>query len=229
MPDLLCKICGLTRAEDAALCHSLGADFIGFIFVPASPRFVTPEHAAALPDGPALRTGVFAGTELAGVRAIARRARLDFIQLHGGEDPAFCRALGPERIIKTLWPEGHTPEEIEREMERFAPVCAYFLLDAGRSGGGSGTRLDTDALRRIRPPRPWLLAGGLGTANLLASLAAFGPEPGPWGVDMNSALENAPGIKDHALVRKAIALVKNRQCPKTFSRQKAEENTEIPS
>jgi phosphoribosylanthranilate isomerase len=216
MPDLLCKICGLTRVEDAALCHSLGADFIGFIFVPASPRFVDPERAAALPDGPALRTGVFAKTDLAEVRDIARRARLDFIQLHGGEDPAFCRALGPDRIIKTLWPEGCAPEEIEREMERFAPACAYFLLDAGQSGGGSGKRLDTDALRRIRPPRPWLLAGGLGAKNLLSALAAFASASGPQGVDMNSALESAPGIKDHERVREALALVKGqrlRRCP----------------
>ena len=210
MPDLLCKICGLTRAEDAALCHSLGADFIGFIFVPTSPRFVAPEHAAALPDGPALRTGVFAGTDLAEVRTAVRRARLDFIQLHGGEEPAFCRALGPERIIKTLWPEGCAPEEVAREMERFAPVCAYFLLDAGRRGGGSGKRLNTDALRRISPPRPWLLAGGLGARNLLPALAAFAPTPGPHGVDMNSALEIAPGIKNHERVRKALALVKGR-------------------
>ena len=208
MADLLCKICGLTRPEDVALCHSLGADLIGFIFAPASPRFVEPRRAAALPDGPALRTGVFAGTELAEVRDIARLARLDFIQLHGGEDPSFCRALGPERVIKTLWPEKLAPEELERIMERFAPVCAYFLLDAGQSGGGSGKSLNVDFLRRIHPPRPWLLAGGMGAKNLLSSLAAFGKGLEPQGVDMNSALESAPGIKDHELVREALDLVK---------------------
>jgi phosphoribosylanthranilate isomerase len=210
MPELLCKVCGLTRAEDAALCHSLGADFIGFIFVPASPRCITPEHAAGLPDGLAKRCGVFAGMDLAGTRDVARRARLDFLQLHGGEDPAFCRALGPKRVIKTLWPERHTAEEMAREMERFAPVCAYFLLDAGASGGGSGKPPDTEALRRIRPPRPWLLAGGLGPDTLPAVLAAFAPGSGPQGVDMNSALESAPGIKDHTLARAALALVKTR-------------------
>ena len=208
MPDLLCKICGLTRPEDVALCHSLGADFIGFIFIPASSRFVAPERAAALPDGLALRTGVFAGTGLAEVHDIARLARLDFIQLHGGEDPAFCRALGPERIIKTLWPEGRTPEEIDREMDRFAPVCKYFLLDAGQSGGGSGRRLNTEDLRHIHPPRPWLLAGGLGAENLLSTLAACAPLSGPHGVDMNSALESAPGIKDHDRVCKALSLIR---------------------
>jgi phosphoribosylanthranilate isomerase len=211
MPDLLCKICGLTRAEDVELCHGLGADFIGFIFAPGSPRFVTPEAAADLPDGPALRVGVFAGTNPAATRAAARRARLDFIQLHGGEDPAFCRALGSDRVIKTLWPEKCTPEELERDMDRFAPACAYFLLDAGQSGGGSGKILPTNALRdflqRGRPPRPWFLAGGLGPDNARAALAALEPD----GVDMNSALESAPGVKDHKLVREALALVKHKE------------------
>ena len=215
MPERMCKICGLTRAEDAALCHSLGADCIGCIFVPASPRFITPQRAALLPDGPALRTGVFAGTDLDEVRAIARLARLDLLQVHGGEDPAFCRALGPERVIKTLWPEKLTPEELDRELDRFAPVCAYFLLDAGTSGGGSGNSLKTDTLRRIRPPRPWLLAGGLGPDNLRSALAAFEPGAGPIGVDLNSALESAPGIKDHELVRRALTLVKGRRLPQT--------------
>jgi phosphoribosylanthranilate isomerase len=208
MPEVLCKICGLTRADDAALCHSLGVDLIGFIFVPASPRFVEPRRAALLPDGTALRAGVFAGTDLAGVREIARLARLDFIQLHGGEDPSFCRSLGPERVIKTLWPQTLAPDELEQEMERFASVCAYFLLDAGTSGGGSGRSLNLEGLRHIRSPRPWFLAGGLGTRNLPSTLAVFEPGAGPNGVDLNSALERAPGIKDHQLVREAITLVK---------------------
>ena len=208
MPDVLCKICGLTRPEDVALCHALGADFIGFIFVPDSPRFVAPRRAAGFPDGPALKTGVFSGTELADVRDIARQARLDFIQLHGGEDPSFCRALGPERVIKTLWPERLAPEELNHALERFAPACAYFLLDAGQRGGGSGKLLNTDLLRRIHPPKPWLLAGGIGTENLLSALNAFETGSRPRGVDMNSALESAPGVKDHELVRKALALVK---------------------
>jgi phosphoribosylanthranilate isomerase len=82
------------------------------------------------------------------------------------------------------------------------------LLDAGQSGGGSGKRLNIDALRRLRPPKPWLLAGGMGTEHLLSSLAAFGSGSGPHGVDMNSALESAPGVKDHELIRKTLALMK---------------------
>ena len=100
----LCKICGLTRSEDVRYCHDLGVDLIGFIFVPASPRCITPQAAAALPRGFCRRVGVFAGAGLEEIREIARLASLDYIQLHGGEDENFCRALGPERVIRTFWP-----------------------------------------------------------------------------------------------------------------------------
>ncbi len=206
MPDLLRKVCGLTRPEDVALCHELGAEFTGFIFAEKSPRRIAPEAAAALPKGPALRVGVFAGAGSAAVRDAVRLAGLDLIQLHGGEDPAFCRSLGAERVIKTLWPERLSPEELTLELERFAPVCAYFLLDAGTDGGGSGKHLAWDTLARVAFPRPWLLAGGLGPKTLLPALAVCAPH----GVDMNSALERSPGVKSHALLREAFALLTHR-------------------
>lgn len=209
MPELLCKVCGLTRSEDVALCHSLGAAFTGFIFVPSSPRFVLPRVVAALPGGPALRVGVFAGMDRDAVRRTARSARLDMIQLHGGENVDFCRAMGPERVIKVLWPEALSPEALALELERFAPVCAYFLLDAGTSGGGSGGSLSLAGLCRTAFPRPWLLAGGLGPATLVPALDAFAPGFGPDGADMNSALESAPGVKNPELLRAALALAKD--------------------
>ncbi len=203
MPEMLRKVCGLTRPEDVALCHELGADFIGCIFADKSPRRLSPQEAAALPDGPARRVGVFAGADPATVRQTARQARLDLIQLHGGEDPDFCRAVGPERIIKTLWPERLSQENLARELERFAPVCAFFLLDAGLGGGGNGRSLTWDRLRHILFPKPWFLAGGLGPKTLLPALAACSPD----GVDCNSALESTPGVKDHALLRKAFDII----------------------
>ena len=207
MADLTCKVCGLTRPQDVALCHDLWVDITGFIFAKSSPRAVTPELVAAMPRGPALRAGVFAGVEATEVLRVARQAKLDLIQLHGGEDEAFCRTVGPERVIKVLWPERLEPNELERELARFAPVCAYFLLDAGGSGG-SGRTLDLQGLTQLTPVRPWFLAGGLGPRNLgrtLASWPAFAHPPS--GVDLNSALEIAPGIKDHDRVREAIALL----------------------
>lgn len=109
MAEKLCKICGLTRAEDVALCNSLGVDFMGFIFAPSSPRVVRPEFVASLPHGPARRVGVFTGASVKEMLAHAHAAKLDFFQLHGGEGPDICAELGAERVIKTLWPESCPP------------------------------------------------------------------------------------------------------------------------
>lgn len=204
MAKLLSKVCGLTRPEDVALCHSLGVDLTGFIFVRNSPRCIEPRVAAALPKGLSLRVGVFAGASRDEVCGIAHSAHLDMVQLHGGEDVDFCRDMGPERVIKVLWPEGLCLGALEAELKRFAPVCACFLLDAGPGGGGSGQGLNWAALRAIVPPRPWFLAGGIGPESLPEALAQCSPH----GVDMNSALEDAPGIKNHALLRKAMAAVR---------------------
>lgn len=211
----LCKICGLRREEDVLLCHEMGVDFTGFIFVRASPRFVEPERAAALPGGPSAplppgrprRVGVFAGSSPEEVLGIAAAAGLDLLQLHGGEDEDVCRALGPERVIKVLWPQRLTRRELEEEMRRFAPVCAWFLLDAGHSGGGSGNALDWRSMAGLESPRPWLLAGGLGPAVIDAALDACSPH----GLDLNSALESAPGVKDHPCVREAVSMIKRRR------------------
>ncbi len=199
MPDPLCKVCGLTRREDALLCHELSVDLTGFIFVASSPRRVPPSFVASLPDGPPRRVGVFAGTDLDSVLRTAEYARLDYVQLHGGENPSFCRAVGRERVIKVLWPDALSRKELEAEMTRFAPVAAYFLLDAGKSGGGSGSPLAWAALQGLVSPRPWFLAGGLGPENLQDALSVCTPD----GVDLNSALEIRPGVKDHQRVREA--------------------------
>ena len=203
MARKLCKVCGLTRVEDVELCHSLGVDFIGFIFVPSSQRVVTAQFVASLPHGPARRVGVFAGTEPEEILAVAEAAKLDFFQLHGGESPDICEKLGAGRVIKTLWPENGSLEELRDDMERFAPVCSYFLLDAGKNGGGSGNSLSFSRLSSLTFPRPWFLAGGLGPKTLETALATCSPD----GVDLNSALEESPGLKNKTLLTQAVGLL----------------------
>lgn len=205
MAEIPCKVCGITRLEDLRFCQERGVAFTGFIFVPSSPRRVTPEFAASLPAGADRKVGVFAGESVAAVRAVLAAAGLAYAQLHGGEDPAYCRAVGPERVIKTLWPARMERGELAAAMERFAPHVAYFLLDAGSGGGGSGNTLDWNALRGLNAPKPWFLAGGLGPRTLKAALARCDPA----GVDLNSALETAPGVKDHALIEAALAIVRD--------------------
>ena len=204
MAERLCKICGLTRREDVLLCRELGVDFLGFIFAAQSPRRVFPSFVAALPEGPGRRAGVFAGSCVGETLRVMEEARLDYAQLHGGEDADFCRAVGPERVIKVLWPDRLTRAALEKELDRFAPVAAYFLFDAGTRGGGSGNRLDWRLLRGLNAPRPWFLAGGLGPETLAQALSACSPD----GVDLNSALETSPGVKDPERAREAVALAR---------------------
>lgn len=198
----LLKVCGLTKAEDVALCHNLGVDFTGFIFVPGSPRAASAAQVAALPVGASKKVGVFAGAGLDSISETARGARLEYIQLHGGEDVELCAAVGPERVIKVLWPEAHAGNVagLQEELDRFAPVCSWFLFDAGTSGGGSGKALDLPLFSQLRIPRPWLLAGGIGPRNLAGALNQCSPD----GLDMNSALESAPGVKDHEKLAAAV-------------------------
>ncbi|MDR0881318.1 MAG: phosphoribosylanthranilate isomerase [Candidatus Adiutrix sp.] len=198
------KICGLTRPADAAFCAQAGAWAVGFIFHPASPRQVSPAEAAGCETGPARRVGVFIQQSPAEILEIMSQARLHLAQLHGGQDQKFCRAVGPERVIKVFWPQRFTtPGDLAEELNRYEGQARFFLLDAGASGGGHGRPLDFDFLRSLTPPRPWLLAGGLTPA--LAAQARALRLPGLWGFDFNSGLERSPGIKDHNLVSEALA------------------------
>ncbi|MDR2605183.1 MAG: phosphoribosylanthranilate isomerase [Desulfovibrio sp.] len=215
-PDgsLPAKVCGLTRASDVRLCLDLGFRCTGFIFVPGSPRRISPEQAAALPAGNALRVGVFAGLPADEVLRIMKTARLDLAQLHGGEDEDFCRTVGPERVIKVLWPQRFAAarpgdvdgaaELLHAECLRFAPVCALFLMDAGMSGGGSGRTLRREDLGSLRPSRPWIAAGGLAPDNLEKAFAGCSP----WAVDLNSGVEERPGRKDAAKLKAAAAVLR---------------------
>lgn len=197
----LVKICGMTLPEQVAQLDDLGVDLLGFIFAAKSPRHVTPEHVAAIPHGRARRVGVFVEQDAAEVRRIMNLAKLDFAQLHGGQDQAFCKAVGPERIIKVFWPQRHTSTlELEADMAMFAKSCAFMLLDAGSSGGGHGASLDFTSLSGLAAPRPWLLAGGLSPENIAEAARLAGPN----GFDLNSGVETSPGIKDINKVRLAL-------------------------
>ena len=190
------KVCGLTRSEEVASCLELGIDATGFIFVPGSPREISLDEARALPRGRALRVGVFAKSSAARVLQIADRAGLDYVQLHGGETTAYCKVIGPERIIKTIWPETMSAGQLEAVCAEFAPYCAAFLFDAGKSGGGSGKPFDWSLLKGLSLPRPWILAGGLNAMNINRAVR----ECAPMGIDLNSGVELSPGIKNMKLI-----------------------------
>lgn len=226
---LLVKVCGMVREEDALVCAGLGADLLGFIFHPGSPRNTTPEFPARLRLPGLRKVGVFVGQNPVEALQTMAAGRLDLAQLHGGQTESYCAALaqrmGPERIIKVFWPEkAASPEAFQAELERYAPYCGLMLVDAGAGGGGHGRGIGdkgAEILAGAKFPRPWLLAGGLNPENITDRLSRFpasGTRPesqGLAGLDLNSGVESAPGFKDENLLRAAFAAIQAARAAQT--------------
>lgn len=198
MPRPLVKVCGMTRMEDVNLCMELGADLLGFIFHPKSPRNVDPDFAASVKTGRITKVGVFVDQPHEEVLEIMDHCGLHAAQLHGKQDIHFCWRIGPDRVIKVFWPETYTSAgALARAMEGFTEACGHFLLDAGKScQGGTGQSIDFGILEDLNIQSPWFLAGGIGPHNIDQVLALNPP-----GIDINSGVECEPGIKDEQKLR----------------------------
>ena len=184
------KICGITRIEDADACASLGVDMIGLNFVPGSPRCIDAARARAIGDAVRGRVeivGVVADLDEARLLALASAASLDRLQLHGDEPPELVRRLAP-RAFKAL--RVGDAEDVARA----ARYEGLVLVDAKVPGalGGTGRVVDFGLVAPLARARDVLLAGGLGPANVGDAIRAVEP----WGVDVASGVEIAPGRKD---------------------------------
>lgn len=200
----LVKVCGITRQEDADMCVKLGVDMIGFIFHEPSPRSITPEQAAAIDTGATMRVGLFLRQTPQEVREIMRTANIHLAQLHGDQDEEFCEDLGRARIMRVFWPERYSNlEDLEADLQKFAPYARFFLLDAGTSGGGHGRSYDATFLSGLKSPKTWFVAGGIGPENLCDMLGSCDP----CGIDVNSGVEVSPGVKDHARMKELYRLM----------------------
>jgi phosphoribosylanthranilate isomerase len=207
------KICGITNLDDANVAVDAGADLLGFIFYPKSPRYVEPERARAIVT--ALRAdahapkfvGVFVNESLKSVKAAIDLAQLDLVQLHGSEPASMVLELSP-RAYKSLRPrdadEARTAvAEYRGAIKGTVPAFIVDAYDAKRFGG-TGTRADWEIAASIAREFPVLLAGGLTAENVADAMATVQP----WGVDVSSGVERAPGLKDHVKVREFIRAVK---------------------
>jgi phosphoribosylanthranilate isomerase len=205
------KICGITREEDALHAAKCGADLLGFIFYPPSPRTVSPERAAEIAGavrgaahgvGQApLLVGVFVDASPATMRGIYTLCGLDLVQLHGDETPEAAAGLGlPYILARRIGRQGAL-----QGLDRYAPWA--YLLDAydPTRPGGSGASWGWDTLDpRFPAGTRCILAGGLTPENVQNGLRALRP----WGVDVASGVEERPGIKDAARVAAIIRQVK---------------------
>lgn len=199
------KICGLTREEDALLCAEKGADFLGFIFVPSTPRYIEPERAAAIVakvrerENPPKFVGVFRDASADYIREIATLARLDFVQLHGSETNEDIEAIGIP-AIKTCRVGDALPDTTAH------PAASYLLFDTyeDRRSGGTGRRFDWSLLAMYARHQPFFLAGGIGPDNVSAAISLVRPDV----IDLASGVESEPGVKDPEKVERLFERVR---------------------
>ncbi len=178
---MMIKVCGITRRDDAQAAADAGATALGFIFYKPSPRYITPEQAAAIGDGLAvLKVGIFVDESPATIESAMRAANLDIAQMYSGTPPPATRVWKAYRMSGTA----------------LQPVqdCEAVLLDSPQSGESFDWRLARNAAERV------IIAGGLDASNVREAIR----QAAPWGVDASSRLESAPGIKDHEKVRQFI-------------------------
>lgn len=181
------KVCGLTRPEDAKAAYEAGAIFGGLIFAPSSPRYVTPEQARTVSAAAPLRyVGVFRDSAIQDVVNIAEALKLSAVQLHGSEDQAYISTLRdalPDEVA--IWKALSVANSLPARDLQFVD---RYVFDNGQ--GGSGQRFDWSLLAGQQLDNV-LLAGGLGADNCVDAAKL-----GCSGLDFNSGVESAPGIKD---------------------------------
>jgi phosphoribosylanthranilate isomerase len=201
------KICGIRTLEEALAVIDAGADILGFNFYPQSPRYIKPGDCmrlvvhleAALREEMARITlvGVFVNAEPYYIHAVFRDCHLDNIQLSGDEPPEALEALG-ERAFKVLRPT--TEEELFDAVNRYPrrTMAPAWLIDTYHPGlyGGTGQVVDWNLARKLAEQAPIILAGGLRADNVALALR----QVRPWGVDVASGVESAPGVKDREKV-----------------------------
>jgi phosphoribosylanthranilate isomerase len=211
------KICGITNLDDARCAVLAGADFLGFIFYPKSPRYVTVEQVEPIvqairgefgPQSPRF-VGVFVNEPAETVRTILASAGLDLAQLHGHETPGEVQALLPW-AFKAIRPQTRREAEaaITDHRATFSPdeALPQMLVDAYQPGhyGGTGLQADLDLARAAARRCRLLLAGGLAPENVGAAIR----QVQPWGVDVSSGVERARGLKDHDRLRTFVQAAK---------------------
>ncbi len=217
------KICGITRLQDALHAARCGADALGFIFYPRSPRYIAPEKAKAIiealttdiaavkdiiggifPAGSSRITtvGVFVNEEIDKVQEIVSICGLDLIQLHGDETADYVSRFPSDRIIKAFGLK--TPEDLEKIGEYRVRAILIDAHDTVRYGG-TGQTSNWELASRAARMSPLILSGGLNIVNIREAIKAVKPQA----VDINSGVETAPGIKDHKKITAIIDWIRN--------------------
>ena len=198
------KICGITRAQDAEVAARAGADAIGLVFYPPSPRYLSGERAVEIRDAlpPFVQTvALFVNPDAAQVAQAIGRVRPALLQFHGEETPDFCAQFGVPYVKACRIRPGVDALEYLRPFSR----AAAWLYDSYvPEYGGVGESFDWSLLP-LAGERPVILSGGLSADNVARAIRRVRP----WGVDVSSGVESAKGVKDGTKIAAFIAEVRN--------------------
>jgi phosphoribosylanthranilate isomerase len=198
------KICGITRPGDARAAAEAGADAIGLVFYPPSPRYLSAERALEIRDAlpPFVQTvALFVNPDAAQVAQVIGRLRPAMLQFHGEETPQFCAQFGMPYVKACRVRQG---VDLLEYLRPFSSAAAWLLDSHVEEYGGVGERFDWSIVPR-RLERPLILSGGLAPHNVAEAIRRVRP----WGVDVSSGVESAKGIKDPAKIAAFIAEVRN--------------------
>jgi len=214
------KICGITRVEDARAAAQGGADAIGLVFYPPSPRYLSIERAVELRDAlpPFVQTvALFVNPDAPQVAQVLQRVRPALLQFHGDETPEFCGQFGVPfvkayRVRSGL--EGHKRSQQRGQkppgsdaleyLRPFSRAAAWLFDSHVPEYGGVGEGFDLSLMPVVKE-KPVILSGGLSPANVAEAIRRVRP----WGVDVSSGVESAKGVKDAAKIAAFIAEVRD--------------------
>ncbi|MEK6583626.1 MAG: phosphoribosylanthranilate isomerase [Nitrospirota bacterium] len=193
------KICGITNLEDAQAAAEAGADALGFVFYPDSPRFIDPGNARAIiAKLPVFITsvGVFVDESEDLIRRIIREGGIQILQFHGSESPVLCTRFR-EKVIKAIRIKD---EESISEMQMYD--VDTFLLDTylDCAKGGTGKTFNWKYAEMAKENGRIILSGGLNPSNIGDAVRKLKP----YGVDVSSGVEISPGKKDHVKIREFV-------------------------
>lgn len=204
------KICGLKNSENIRQVSEANPDYMGFIFYPKSPRYVglkfSKNTLETIPKR-IVKTAVFVNESVENIMKIVKNYGFEAVQLHGNETPEMCKQLKEQKL--TVFKTFAIEENFDfKTLIPYQTHCDYFLFDTKTPAfGGSGKSFDWILLLQYPLETPFFLSGGLGVENLEAILKLKHEKL--YGLDFNSKLEKAPGLKDILMIKKVLGTIRN--------------------